>query len=815
MKKTTFWLRWSVRDLRDRWLLVCAIAATIALGTGLYAGLESMSSWRKAADTESLAQLAAHDVRLDLASGSFATPEQLAHLLSGIPHASSVAGSQERLVLPTRVDASTSTQTIVVPGQLVGTATADPSTDRLQVRGGRPLTTADDGQPVAELEYHFAAHYDLPTPQTISVGDGQKLTAVGRAFSSDYLLVISPSGDLMAEASYAVVFVPLDTAGRISGHQGMVNELVVRLSDPSLALVVRDELRDVAAAEIPNLGPQVVVAEDEPSRRWLDKDAGNDEAFFSAFSLLILGGAAFAAFNLTSRIVESQRRQIGIGLALGLPARSLAIRPVAVAAEIALLGIVFGVGVGSLINLGLQAVFAQMLPMPVFSTPFEPDVFGRAALLGFCLPFAASFYPIWRAVLARPIDSIRTGYLSAQRPGLARFARRLPLPGLVRLPLSNVLRTPRRTVLTALGIGAAVAVLVGTIGMLDTYGVGIERGQTEMLAGSPDRIAVDFAAPMSTDALRTELAVPGAGPVDTILRLPVAASLPSSAHDAANPIDLQLDVLDVNGGAWQLTLAQGHRPSGPGEIILTVRAASDLGLRIGDRFALRHPVRESDTAVTIQDSWVVLVGTDPSPMRPTAYMDVSGASLFGMDGLANRATVVPAPGADKDALRRTLFGLPGVISAQPVDALVTAMRDLVGEFTDVLSFVALIALLLAFLVAYNSATISQDERRREVATMLAFGLPIRKVLGSAVVESGLIGILGTLVGIGGGFLALTWLVYGLLPTSMPDFALDPAISVGTVLTAVLLGVVAVALAPVLGVRRLTRMDLPATLRVVE
>jgi putative ABC transport system permease protein len=186
-----------------------------------------------------------------------------------------------------------------------------------------------------------------------------------------------------------------------------------------------------------------------------------------------------------------------------------------------------------------------------------------------------------------------------------------------------------------------------------------------------------------------------------------------------------------------------------------------------------------------------------------------------MTGLTNRATVVPAAGADVAQLRRMLFELPGVVSVQPIDALVTSMRDLVAQFTDILGVVALVALILALLVAYNSATISQDERRREVATMLAFGMPIRRVLAAAVLESGLIGLLGTLVGIVGGFGALTWFVYGLIPTSMPDFALDPVLSAGTIALAVGVGVGVVAAAPLLTWRRLTRMDLPATLRVVE
>jgi putative ABC transport system permease protein len=819
MKRLLFWLRWSGRDLRDRWLLVGAIAATIAMGTGMYASLESMSTWRKDASVQSLALLAAHDVRLYLADGSYATPEQLRGLVAEIPHAGSVVGAEVRLVVSTRVDASADGRTIVVPGRLIGMSSGRPAVDLLQVRNGRALAAADSGKPVAELEYHFAKHYGISTPGTVKVGDGQSLDVVGEALSADYLLVISPTGDFMAEANFAAVFVPLETAGQIAGHPGMANELVVRLSDPSLAPVVRDELQAAALSKLPNLGAAAIASGDETVRRWLDRDAGNDESFFTLFAVLMLGGATFAAFNLTTRIVESQRRQIGIGLALGLPARTLALRPLAVAAEIALLGVAFGVAVGLSIDLAIKAVFADILPMPVMETRFQPDVFARAAAFGFLLPFAASIYPVWRAVRSRPVDAIRTGYLAAKRPGLARLARRLPLPAWLRLPLSNVLRTPRRTTLTALGIGAAVAVLIGTIGMLDTFSAGMDRGQAEMIGGSPDRISVDLAAPLPGDAVRRELAaVPGAGRVDLVLRLPATAGDPTASPEKLGTtpsLDIQIDVLDLRNNAWTPTLASGRLPSGPHEVMLSQRAAEDLGLRPGDQFMLRHPVRVSATEVAIEWTEVTLTGTNPSPLRPTAYMDAGGASLFAMEGLANRATVVPGPGADPGAVRRGLFSLPGVISAQPIDALVTSLRDMVSQFVDILSVVALIALIMALLVAYNSATISQDERTRELATMLAFGLPVRRVLGSAMVESALIGFLGTVVGLAGGFLALMWLTYGLFPTSMPDFALIPAVSAQTIVLALVVGIGAVGLAPALTWRRLTHMNLPAKLRVVE
>ena len=51
------WLRWSWRDLRARWLQVLAIALVIALGTGSYAGLSSLTEWRRISTDDAYAQL--------------------------------------------------------------------------------------------------------------------------------------------------------------------------------------------------------------------------------------------------------------------------------------------------------------------------------------------------------------------------------------------------------------------------------------------------------------------------------------------------------------------------------------------------------------------------------------------------------------------------------------------------------------------------------------------------------------------------------------------------------------------------------------
>jgi len=51
--------------------------------------------------------------------------------------------------------------------------------------------------------------------------------------------------------------------------------------------------------------------------------------------------------------------------------------------------------------------------------------------------------------------------------------------------------------------------------------------------------------------------------------------------------------------------------------------------------------------------------------------------------------------------------------------------------------------------------------------------------------------------------------------TMPELQVTPFVSAATVATALALGVVAVAVAPALTVRKITRMDIPSTLRVLE
>jgi putative ABC transport system permease protein len=813
MRRAWFWLRWVARDLRARWPQVAAIALTVAIGTGVSAGMGSMVAWRQESYDRSYAALHAHDVRVQLAAGSSVPQGALLDAIAGV---AGVAAAEERLIVPTQVDASRAGGTILVPGRLIGVDVRDqgPHVDSLFVTGGRPLRAADARIPAAVLESHFSDHYALPSSGSVRLPGGQWLPYVGSVYQPEYFMVTTEEGGFLAEANFAAVFVPLPVAQRIAGSPGEVNDLIVRLEPGVDRAAARDRLVATLHDAFPSLAATVTTIEDDPAYRGLYGDMQNDQKTMDAVAMLIFGAAVFAAFNLTSRIVEAKRRELGIGMALGQPRWQIAMRPMLMGFEIAVLGVVFGIGVGLLVAAGLRSVMVSLQPLPVFLTPFQVGEFARAAAIGLALPIVATLWPVWRAVRVNPVDAIRTGHLAAKGVTVSPWLTRLTAHGtsLQLMPFRNVLRAPRRTLLTAIGIGVSITAMVGVIGALDSYNATIARGAAEARAGGAARLEVDLAGvlPRSDAVVPALAAVPGVDAAAPSLR--VGGTLLASGGDR---IDVQLELLELDNPVWHPTVMQGV-PAGnlPG-IVLAQKAASDLGVRPGDILTVRHPVRlPGETAYGSIDERMRVVGLHPYPIRTFAYLDAAEAERFGMAGAVNVVQLALAPGADLDSVRRAVFELPGVASAQPADATVILLEEVMAQFTDIFRFVELFVLLLALLIAFNAAAINVDERGREHATMFAFGVRPRAVLRGITVEGLLVGLLGTLFGIGLGLLAVRWIIAG-AATDMPDLGLDVVVTAGTIALAFLLGVIAVGLAPLFTFRRLRRMDVPSTLRVME
>jgi putative ABC transport system permease protein len=365
--------------------------------------------------------------------------------------------------------------------------------------------------------------------------------------------------------------------------------------------------------------------------------------------------------------------------------------------------------------------------------------------------------------------------------------------------------------MTVLGVAAAITVLIGVVGIVDSFRETVDRAEAEITKTSPRRVSID----LQTFGLTQDPSVKALRASSLVRDSEAHLRLGGTLQRGSTRIDTLVQLLPLHDGIWSPTI-EGRVPADglPG-IVIAKKAADDLGVAPGDTITLRHPRRTGLTSYRFVRSPVRVIGTSPLPTRFVSFMGPDGAKLMGLQGVTNTVVVEPAEGVTLARLERGLFGKPNVASVQPVREYTTTIRKEIDRALGILTIVEAAVLLLALLIAFNSASINNDERARDHATMFAFGLPTRSVLRMAVVESAIVGVLGTAFGLLVGWLLVGWIATSLLGETFPDLGITTYLSPSTIAVALGLGILAVALAPVLTIRKLRRMDIPSTLRVME
>ena len=370
----------------------------------------------------------------------------------------------------------------------------------------------------------------------------------------------------------------------------------------------------------------------------------------------------------------------------------------------------------------------------------------------------------------------------------------------------------RGTLLTALAIGAIVGIMVTVMGMLDSFIETIDRIGVETAGATPDRveIALDTVYPQDAQIVQKLLVTPGAADAEPLLRV---GALISNGDD--EPFEVLLQLMDFDSTLWLPTLEDGSLNGQSPGVVIAKGAADDLGVGPGDVVTLRHPAINDQGMFSLRESELRVAAVHVHPMRIGAYMDFKDGEQIGIGGMANIIQAQPAAGVTVDELKKEVFGLPGVGSVQKATASSDVFKDQFEQYTSILAFILTAVVLLALLIAYNTASINMDERRRETATMFAYGLPVRTVLGMTMLENALLGVMATIVGLVAGYLMLQWVVLVLMPNTFPELSMEIAFNPLGLALVIAVSVVAVAVAPLFMVRRLRRMDVPSTLRVME
>ena len=278
---------------------------------------------------------------------------------------------------------------------------------------------------------------------------------------------------------------------------------------------------------------------------------------------------------------------------------------------------------------------------------------------------------------------------------------------------------------------------------------------------------------------------------------------------------MSVQFLDFQSEAWTPTAREGKFEVGVPRIVLARKAASDLGVGIGDELVLSHPKTTDAGTFTVGSTRLHVLAIHGYPLRSVAYIDVRQADLIGLAGFANGVTATPADGVTLIDAKRQLFDVLGVAMDQGLAEGFKAIAVLFEQFAAIFLVIASVILGLALLIALNTANINVEERARDHATMFAYGVSVGRVVSNLVIEGLVVGTIATLIGIALGYGLLLWMIHSLVPATYPELGVAFTVDLAQLALLLILAISVIAIAPVLSVRKLQRMDIHSTLRVME
>ena len=402
---------------------------------------------------------------------------------------------------------------------------------------------------------------------------------------------------------------------------------------------------------------------------------------------------------------------------------------------------------------------------------------------------------------------------------------------MTRVALRGLAGRKLRAVLTAIAIVLGVAMISGTYILTDTINRAFTTLFTESYAGT-DAVVTGRGLDISIDGEAPPSPPVDASLLETVRGVDQVALATGSILDERNTKILNREGeatssegaptfgfgIDTDPALAQfnpLNLLEGRWPAAEDEVVIDAGTADDDDYAVGDTVEITtlQPKRAFKLVGVAQYGSVDSIGNASFAV----FTVFAAQELLEREGQYDAISAAAVEGVSEDELVAAIGPvLPE--SAEVVSASAEAAEavDEVDEFTSIFRYFLLafagIALFVGAFVIFNTFSITVAQRTREFATLRTIGASRRQILGSVILESLIIGLLASLIGLGLGVL-LAEGIEGLfrslgveLPTADRVFALR------TVIVALVVGVGITLVAGLFPAIRATRVPPIAAVR---
>ncbi|MDJ0788287.1 MAG: FtsX-like permease family protein [Myxococcota bacterium] len=688
--------------LRDLWRLraqVASIAFVIASGIALLVmSLSAVEALRESAD--------AYYERCRFGNVFASVKRAPLYLQRRIEEIPGVQSVQLRIGAQAVLDLEGFAEPLM--GRLVSVPEGEqPILNRLVLRSGRFVAAGRTNEVV--VNESFAQAHGLQPGDSISavINDRKReLRIVGTAMSPEFIYVLPPFALVPDKARFGILWMGRKALEAAYGQEGSFNDLsltVLRDAD------TRPIIRQLDALLEPYGSTGAIDRRDHLSAWFVTNELKQNEATARILPTIFLLVAAFLTNAVLSRLIATERSEIGLLKAFGYSSAQVGAHYAKLVVAIVLLGIALGWVLGAVLGRISTGLYAENLNFALLIYRPGPSSFLIGALVSLAVALGATFRAVRGAALLPPIVAMRPPappVFRRRRGGGGRLRSWIDEP--TRILIRQILRWPRRSAVTALSFAGAVGLMILSLQFTDAIDA---LAATHFGEALREDLALGFVDPKSTTVLSDVERLPGVLAAEP-MRF-VAADLSSGyrTHRGA--------VIGVGADSRMTRIfdvERGPLPVPPSGLVLSESLADKLGVRVGDDVWVR--VLEGERllrSVQVANVFGSYIGT-------AAYMDI--VALNRMLGDRPMVEYVNAL-IDEDrlpALMARLKNLPAVSTVALKHVAVASFHEIVAASLMVfVGFFSAFSFALGFGVTYNAQRIALSERGRELATLRVLG----------------------------------------------------------------------------------------------
>ncbi|MFI8261593.1 MULTISPECIES: ABC transporter permease [unclassified Streptomyces] len=264
-----------------------------------------------------------------------------------------------------------------------------------------------------------------------------------------------------------------------------------------------------------------------------------------------------------------------------------------------------------------------------------------------------------------------------------------------------------------------------------------------------------------------------------------------------------------------MKITSGQAPRGPTEMMVDADTAKKHHLRLGDE--LRTIAITGDIRAKISG---IATFTVTNPGAAIVYFDTATAQekLLGGPGLFTHVNVTAKDGVGDEQLKTNIAKAVGAdtYKLQTAKESADANRKDVGSFLDVMKYVMLgfagIAFLVGIFLIFNTFSMLVAQRTREIGLMRAIGADSGQILKSVIVEAFLLGLVGSVLGVGAGVGLAVGLMQLMGQMGMHLSTDDLTIAWTTPVVGLVLGIIVTVVSAFIPARRAGKVSPMAALR---